>query len=126
MQSCKNSIHVRDITFSTGQAGGGNAVGVTQSGTNCSATNYAQSDFFRTTFRGDDGGNATDYWNTGVSLQSVWGVNFDTAMFWGSSSRNGNGIAIVGTGSTTYAALMNVDKSLFLYTNIGIVYGSYD
>jgi hypothetical protein len=121
--SCLDSIHIRDLTFSTGATNGGTAVSMAQTVNNCAT--YVQNDFFRVTFRGDDGGDATDYWTKGVSISAITGVNFDTALFWGSSGALGQGISIVGTGASAYSTLINIDKSAFLYNSIGVVYGSY-
>lgn len=125
LNSYLNSVHFRDLTFSTGVAAGGFAVSMVQSAVNASSSRYAQNDFFRVTFRGDDGGNATDYWSAGVNINSMWAVNFDTCLFWGSSAELGAGILLQGAGATQYCALINIDKCIFEYTSVGLVYGAY-
>ena len=122
--SCMNSIHIRDLSFTTGVANGGTAVALSQTA-NCTGAKYAQNDFFRVTFRGDDGGAATDYWTKGVSISAVWAVNFDTIMTWGSSGNLGKGITLVGTGSNNYSIEINIDKSIFQNAAEGIEYGNY-
>jgi hypothetical protein len=121
--SIRNSLHVRDITFSTGTTSGGTGLSVVQNVTNTGGS--SPSDLFRVTFRGDDGGGVTDYWTTGCILQSVNTFNLDSCSFYGTAGAQGIGLRVLGTGSTFYSVLINVDKCFFTYLNDGFVYGDY-
>jgi hypothetical protein len=126
-----NSFHMRDCTVSTGAANSGNGVTLTQ--TDCLA-DFAQSDFYRVTFRGDDAYAAiTDYWSNAINIVGVSGINYDGLTLYGgfgSGSAQGNGINIAGNpvdcGTTTgYSIYHNISKNTLNNLNNGIVLGGY-
>ena len=108
------SVHVRDLTFSTGTAGGTTALTV-QNSVGLGAI-YG-SDIFRTAFRGDDGGGLVDYWGTGVNIVGQSNVNFDSVNFLGNSSGNGGvGISLsgnTGAANSPYGVIYNIAKCGF-------------
>ena len=125
--SAVHSVHVRDLTIATGVAGSGGTVG-------CALTNsiqggtLAQNDFTRVTFRGIDGGNATDYWGTGLQIVGNGLVNYVGCLFYGPSAANvGNGVSLAGNASGVfqYSIVHNFYGCSFFYTGSGVVYGTY-
>jgi hypothetical protein len=121
-----SSVHLRDLSFTTGTTAGGTAVTLTLASSVANPAVFAQSDFYRVTFRGDDGYAVTDYWSTDVAVANVSNVNWEGVAMYGASTPNGNGITLVGLpGSSTYGVQYNVAKSTFESLNQGITYGSF-
>jgi hypothetical protein len=123
-QNLDQSIHIHDLTFSTGSAGGYSALTLSKPGT---LATYAQSDIFRTTFRGDDGGALTDYWTVGVDVLGLSNINFDTDLFYGNSAgTNSTGVALTGNASVSgYGVVYNIAKSGFYSLGSGVTVGTY-
>jgi hypothetical protein len=120
-----SNTHFRDLSFTTGQVGGGTALTLTQSNT---PQGQGSTDLYRVTFRGDDGYNVADYWNTGLAVQEVSNINIDAATFFGITSSGNHGIGITLSGDvahTLYSTQVNVAKSIFQGLAQGILYGSY-
>jgi len=120
-----NSAHFRDMTFSTGQTGGGNGIHLHQ--TNC-LNEFAQSDIHRVTFRGADnnaGAGGNDYWSIGYLIDGVSGTSVDTVTAYGSKFWQGVGGQYQGSSIDCYAIYHNVSKSTFNGVNMGVVYGTY-
>lgn len=121
----KQTIHVRDLTFSTGSAGGYSALTLNNSSP---LGVIALSDIDHTIFRGDDGGNATDYWDNGINVAGQSNINFDSDTFFGPSTANkGNGILLNGNTSVNpyYGIVFNIAKCGFFWTGNGLVIGTY-
>lgn len=123
--ACENSFHVRFLTFTTGQANGGNALVIQQAGVNCSSGPYASNDVWDNGFRGDDGGDLTDYWGDSVLLENVWQTNIIGNTFIGSAAGLGGDVELLGSGATQYTAVVNFTDNFFPHVAIGIIYGSY-
>jgi hypothetical protein len=120
-----SNTHFRDLSFTTGQVGGGTALTLTQSNT---PQGQGSTELYRVTFRGDDGYNVADYWNTGLAVQEVSNINIDAATFFGITSGGNHGIGITLSGDvahTLYSTQVNVAKSIFQGLAQGILYGSY-
>jgi hypothetical protein len=124
MSTCQSSLHVRDLSLTTGVADGGAGLQIAQSG-NCVPTTITQNDVDRVTFRGDDGGGATDYWSVGLKETALWNININGSLFWGSSGGFGIGVLVQGTDATHYTAIVNLDEDYFEYEQIGFLYGSF-
>jgi hypothetical protein len=93
------SVHVRDVTFTTGQAGSYSALIISKPG---DLATYPQSEIIRTTFRGDDGAALTDYWSVSVALLGVSNFNFDGDLFYGNADGSGGtGIFLSGCSAGT-------------------------
>jgi hypothetical protein len=94
------SIHVRDLSFTTGQAGSYTALTLYKP---CLLATYGLSDVVGTTFRGDDGAAVTDYWAVGVNVEGLSNINFDGDLFYGNTISNtgkgngGTGISLTGS-----------------------------
>jgi hypothetical protein len=123
-----NTAHVRDLSFTTGQAGGGTGLTFTSSAV---SQGIPVSDIYRVTLRGDDGYNVADYWSTGVLSHNVSNLNVDGLMVQGVGSTGSgtlHGIGMQSEGAPAlpgYAVVVNVAKGVFQNLNTGILYGSY-
>jgi len=124
----QQTIHVRDLTFSTGDSTG-SYVGLTLKNSNAIGISYF-SDITRTNFRGDDGGaqvSGSDYWGVGVNVLAQSNINFDTDEFWGLASGSvGTGISLSGNtsvyngGNAGYGVIYNIAKCGFWWNGNGI------
>jgi hypothetical protein len=119
-----NAVRVTDLTLSTGSAGGYAAITATQ----IFLLGAVPTTSFRDLqIRGDDGGGLTQYWSTGISIVGVSFVDFDRVTVFGSSSKAGDGVVLMGNTSVSpnYGIVYNFRGSNFMWTNVGIQYGSY-
>lgn len=124
-----DSVHIRDMSITTGVANGGTAVSVTQQRPGGS---YSVNDFTNVTFRGDDGGGATDYWTTALSFVGLCGISVENATFLGNSANTGGtGVALLGNTSPAagwtnkYEIVVNINDSGFYSVATGLQYGAY-
>ena len=121
-----NTAHVRDLSFTTGVAGGGTGLTFTST-----AHTQGISDIYRVSFRGDDGFNVTYYWNLGVWSHYITNLNVDGLGVYGQGATgagtlHGTAMQIEGNPSgTDYAVQVNVSKSVFEFLDTGIFYNSY-
>jgi hypothetical protein len=121
-----SSVHLRDLSLTTGTTAGGNAVTLNLATSIGNPGAGATSDIYRVTMRGDDGYRLTDYWTTGLAIANVSGVQIDNLTVSGSSTQQGIGTSIVGLpGSSTYAVLLDIAKSNYFGLATGLVYGSF-
>jgi parallel beta-helix repeat protein len=121
-----SSVHIRDMSLTTGVAGGGDAIKLNYATTDTNPALTAQTDFYRVTCRGSDGYAVTNYWSNGVNVVNVSNILFDDLAVIGPAAVNGNGINLIGdVAATTYAVQFNVRASDFIQLTSGIVYGSY-
>jgi hypothetical protein len=123
-----SSVHFRDMSLTTAQNGGGTAVSLTSNALYSNPANSAISDFYRVTFRGDDGYSISNFWNTDVSILNVSNVQVENGTFVSSSAGNaGTGINTAGNpGSNgSFEVVLNVAKSTFTNVGTGINYGAY-
>lgn len=124
-----NSVHIHDLSFTTGQAAGGIGLSLVQGGA-CLET-FASSDVSNVTFRGADnvGNLGSDYWTIGLLVNGVSGVNMDPITIYGI----GAGASALGGGLTTKASGVagcnaiyeNVSKSIFNNLAVGIDYDTF-
>lgn len=115
----QQTTHVSDLTFSTGSAGGYSALTLNNSNP-LGGNGIQSSDIDRTTFRGDDGGAGTDYWDNGVNVVGQSDINFDSDNFLGDGTGlDGNGISLSGT-SVSPAIVYNISKCGFFWTGNGL------
>jgi hypothetical protein len=115
------SIHVRDLTFTTAVAGGYSALILAKTG---SQGTFAQSDIVRTTFRGDDGGALAYYWAAAVNVSGLSDINFDGDLFYGADG-GGTGIVLAGSGIGGVGTVYNIANSGFYSLGIGLAIESY-
>lgn len=91
------TAHIRDLSFSTGGAGGGTAAILASTGGTGGPTPQEQSDITNVTIRGNDGYSATDYWSFGLSILQWSQWNFTNVFVSGGSSFSGVGASISST-----------------------------
>ena len=132
MPSASNTVHIKDLTFTVGVAGGGsrglllNYTGVAY------VITSALSDITNVTFRGDDGYIVAYYWSEGIKVVAVNNINF-TGVSISGPAPGGSGYTSVGTGvnlqgstvNAFYGVVYNFCDCLFNYLNSGVVYGNY-
>ena len=121
-----SSVHIRDMTLTTGTTTGGNCLNLQNSVSNANPAVTAISDVFRVTCRGDDGYAVTDFWTTGLNIGNVSNIQIETFSVFGASTPNGTGIALIGLpGSSTYGVQYNIAKSTLGNLTTGVSYGSF-
>jgi hypothetical protein len=120
-----SSVHLRDLSITTGTANGGNGVTLNQIVTPLlNPANTPQSDFFRVTFRGDDGYELINYWTTCLNIVGVSNIAMDTINFVGPSIIAGTGVSFAGTSANNIAVVLWGYKCTFNALNVGISYGT--
>lgn len=125
-----NAVHIRDMSFVSGQVGVDTAIKLVQTIASYGApANSAISDISNVVIRGSDGYQANQYWNIGIDVHSVSNINFTNLFVAGLN--NGAGYVTVGTGvsiqgtAAVVPVVFNFLGSTFNGLNIGIVYGTY-
>jgi Pectate lyase superfamily protein len=120
-----SSVHLRDLSITTGVANGGTGVTFNQTvSTLLNPANTAQSDLFRVTFRGDDAYEGTDYWTTCLNIVGVSNIAMDTVDFVGPASIAGTGASFAGASANNIAVVLWGFKCTFNALNVGISYGT--
>lgn len=139
-----NSVHVRDFSISTGQAGTDIGIEVNQTVT-CSATcasgSGVGSDFTNLVFRGNDGyyeqahHAISHFWNTGIYIQNASYFNFNNVFVQGKSplasnpyadTTSGTGVGLHGTGGNPTPVVFNFGSNCdFQGLSNGILIGPY-
>jgi hypothetical protein len=126
---CSNyfhSVHLKNLTLSTGSATSAYyAVTVNQQ---VLEGPFAQSDIENVTVRGDDGGQATDYWGIGIYLNGLSDMNFDNVLLYGpSAGTTGAGVILSGNASISpyYGIVHNFSKCGFFNLGIGLQLTTY-
>lgn len=119
------SVHVRDVSFTAGQPGtvGNAALTLLQTAEDLNPALTAPSDVSFVTFRGSDGYDATNYFSTGLLLQSVSNVNVLSSTFVG-VGYNGVGISLSG-GTNNQCVQTNITTCNFFGGSINIAYGAW-
>ncbi len=123
-----NSVHVRDLSLTTGTAGGGRALVLQQSANlGGNPADNALSDVSGVSIRGADSYAVTDYWETGVAIVGVSNVNMTGLVVTGSGGEaygsHGQGVVLEGTADNPLV-VFNVAGSTFNYLLKGLVYGN--
>ena len=119
----QHSVHVRDMTFTTGTTNAGSALTLTNS---VLLGVIQQSDISGCTFRGDDGGSGTNYWSFGIDVEGLSQINFNDCMFYGSSTENGTGVSLIGDDvGEEFGIVYNFQGCTFYKTGTGLRYDGY-
>jgi hypothetical protein len=121
-----NSAHIRDMSITSQNAGGGTAgiyLNQTQT-TIANPANTALTDITNVTIRGSDGYEGTNYFSEGVLVNSVSNINFINDFFAGGSSVQGVGVQL-GASSTALGVVYNFFGVTFDGYGNGIYYGAY-
>jgi hypothetical protein len=126
-----DTVHIHDLTFSTGAAGTNTAVFLNQpTVANCNSA-WMKSDIHHVTFRGDDniGFSGNDYWNIAYLVSGVSATSVDSVTVWGA----GNPSTLFGyggiyRGSSTgpcFSVVHDISKTDFNNLNVGVSIGEY-
>jgi hypothetical protein len=122
----ENSVHLRNISLTTGSAGVGTAVALNQTNGTVGAADNALSDLSDVTIRGADGYSQNEYWDRAVEINQVSNVNLLGVVIAGpgGAAYSSRGIGVVLEGSTDDPAVVfNIAGASFNYLSKGIVYG---
>jgi len=121
----ENSVHLRDMSFTTGTAGVGNAIVLNQTQGHIGTQDNALTDLFDITIRGVDGYSQTDYWEHAVEIIKISNVNFVGLVVAGPGgaaySTRGVGVVLLGSAGDP-SVVYNVAGATFNYLSEGIVY----
>lgn len=123
MKLASQAFHVSDLTFSTGAAGVGAALSVTNA---VQKGIFGQNDVRKVTFRGD--GSLANYRTYGVIETGVSNINFDGDLFYGLAGAGaGTGIRIQGDagGADKDSLVFNISNSGFYELATGLSLGDY-
>jgi hypothetical protein len=123
-----NSVHVRDLSLTTGTAGAGRALVLQQSAKlGGNPADSALSDVSGVSIRGADGYAATDYWETGVAIVSVSNVNMTGLVVTGPGGEayasHGQGVVLEGS-TDDPLVVFNIAGATFNYLLKGLIYGN--
>lgn len=123
-----NTVHIRDIAFTTSVAGGGTALNFNF---NSFASANTLSDVQNCVFRGSDGYNIAFFWNNGIIQNDTSALNIDNCTFFGKgvfgaggNNCSGTGVVLEGINSSNFGVLTNVTRCNFMYLHKGIDYGA--
>lgn len=129
-----NSVHVRDLTMTTGQnkADQGLLVTTTFAPGAQTAVNQAQSDITNVDMHGADGYAATFQWTTAIHLLNVGGFAVNNVNIYGANggvggwatSAQGSGVLVEGPGATIAPVVINVSGLNTFMLNAGITIGN--
>lgn len=121
------SVHIEDLSITTGTAGLHNGLTLAQGNSTCLGT-FAQSSIVNVLFRGDDnlGGGGPFYWNVAYIVYNLSAVNVISAVVYGDGADHGIGGYYYGSGvGPCFAIYGNVTSSIFNNLSVGILYGQY-
>lgn len=128
-----DAVHVRDLTFTTGQRNVSTGLFLNQTNTSLLApANSAQSDITNVTFRGADGYNINngDMWGVAIHDVGVSNINFVNMFITGATTTpgvppsSGAGVTIEGS-ATVPPVVFNFIGSTINYVQSAINYGNY-
>ncbi|HXW14663.1 MAG TPA: hypothetical protein VEN79_09160, partial [Terriglobia bacterium] len=121
----ENSVHIRDLSFTTGTTGVGNAIVLDQMQGNIGTQDNALSDLFNVTIRGADGYSETDYWENAMEINRISNVNLVGLVVAGPGgaaySTRGVGVVLLGSAGDP-SVVYNITGATFNYLSKGIVY----
>jgi hypothetical protein len=122
-----NTVHIRDIAFTTSVANGGTALAFNY---NSFGSASSLSDVENCVFRGSDGYNVAFYWTNGVVQNDTSALNIDNCTFFGkgtfaagATGCSGTGVVVQGINSSNLGILTNVTRCNFMFLHQGINYG---
>ena len=123
-----NSVHVRDLSLTTGTAGAGRALVLRQSTKLVgNPADGALSDLSGVSIRGADGYAVTDYWETGVAIEGVSNVNMTGLVVTGPGGEayasHGQGVLLEGSADVPLV-VFNIAGATFNYLLKGLIYGN--
>src|SRR5215470_11091306 len=121
LSNAAHTIHVRDLTFTTSQAGGGSALTISNT---VSLGNFPESDITDVTFIGSDRA-LTNWWTTAISATALSGLNITrVSMFGQAAGASGTGISLLGTAAPLELIVPNIIGCNFFSVGTGIAIGT--
>lgn len=133
----KNAAHIRDMSLLSGVAGGGNGIFLNNATAGAQTAPIENSDITNVSLHGSDGYGQSDYWNTGILVQSWSSILFNNIQVYGAVTGSdlagycgsGTGIDMVGnTGSGSnppLGVIYNITGSQFNCLLTGINNGVF-
>lgn len=124
-RNAQSRIDIRNFSETTGVAGGGTALNITDAGTCAGGASSSQID--NLLFRGNDGIGQTDYWNTEIVSTDLNLLNLTKSDFF-SDSTNTHGTGVFLQGNATNSCLeviTNLAQDYFGGLEYGLVYGTW-
>jgi len=118
-----NSLHVRDVSFTTSRQGGGTALSLSNSNNWRGYQIDSQKEIARVSFRGDDGTDSTQFWTQAIYVQAVNYINFSGILVYGGivgGVNQGQGIVLTDH-SGVITANYNIIGSSFLNLDTGLL-----
>ena len=122
----QNSVHLRNLSLTTGSVGVGTAVVLNQTNGDVGVADNALNELSGITIRGADGYSENDYWDRAVEIKQISNVNLVGLVISGpgGAAHSDKGLGVVLEGSTNNPAVVfNVTGATFDYLSKGIVYG---
>jgi hypothetical protein len=122
-----NSVHVRNLSLTTGTAGAGRALVLQQSAKlSGNPADSALSDLSGVSIHGADGYAVTNYWESGVAISGVSNVNMTGLVVTGPGGEayasRGQGVVLEGSAEDP-AVVFNLAGATFNYLLNGLIYG---
>ena len=122
LSSALQTVHVRDLSFVTGAAAAGTALGVNNTAL---LGNVQKSDITHVEFHGSDlgaSGGCTNYWANGLVDNGVSNLDIASIDVESCGGEAGTGVLVESTGGCC-TIMVTVDKSFFLNLGVGFQYG---
>jgi hypothetical protein len=126
-----NSVHMANMSLTTGQAGTANCVWLSTASTTANPANTAFNDVQNVGCYGADGyGGPADYWSVGFEGNGVSNIYLHNVTYTGKGGASfgtvGQCFSFAGLpASTSYAVVVNIQASTCNQASAGFVYGSY-
>lgn len=118
--AAQHSIHLRDFSLTTH---GSTQVGL-RLNNSVALGDFGQSDIFRVTLRGAPVG--LFWWGTGIQVNGLSAINFDTVLYFGSSANSGIALDLQRSSHTPFYGIQyNLVSCAFYNAGIGIQYGDF-
>lgn len=117
-----DSVHIEDLTVETGSNNVGNGILLTHQF--ASTSSASMSTIARVTIRGNDGYFGAHYFQYGIQIIGVSGVNIDSVQAIGPGTPSGTGLLITTDSVSVVPIIYNISNSSFDQWNDGITYGN--
>jgi hypothetical protein len=123
-----SSIHVNDVSVTTGGNGTGNpAFNLSYKSAYGNPALTAQNDFTNVVVRGDDAYNGANYWTQAYNVTQVSNINWIGGAIYGSSTAQGDGVILQGSAArSSFGVAYNLTGGIAIVnTNVAVTYGSW-
>lgn len=124
LSTYKQNVTLRDFALTTGVAGGGTALSVTNTSCSAACSLEPTSIIDHVTAMGDDGPSNIFYWNLGFLVTSISNVTLTNNFITGNSAFNADGIKLISSAAHLGAGY-TFGANNFSCLNRGLIYGDY-